>query len=223
LAKLLRLAQLGGPEAIRQIRRDYIEGNSIGKVVFDNDGFGLTPDSFLDNTFDVAIIDHRLPGTSGFDFVSALHTQAKVMNLEMGWLYICSQFNALELRVEAFKVGAIDCLFVADGLKALSDSLKNVSNTEPDYAVKSIYQEFELAALTAEEFQRFNLIFETLDVKEQQIIRSYAELKSDALIAQAFQVPKLKVRNTLMKVANLLFLSTRGQLLLLLKRLGSTL
>jgi len=95
------------------------------------------------------------------------------------------------------------------------------SEIDADFGIREILGEIPSGEVTEAEFRQASVALDTLDAKEAAIIKAFYELKSDAQIAQIAKVPKLKVRNTIDKVQNLLMLNTRSQLLLKLTRLGA--
>jgi hypothetical protein len=66
-----------------------------------------------------------------------------------------------------------------------------------------------------------SIALDTLEEKESLIVHGFCELKSDSEIASDVHVTKLKVRQTIAKVQNLLSLDTRSQLLLKMFDIGA--
>lgn len=221
MAKSLRLAQIGGSPTIRKARRDALEVSETAQVIFDSDGFNFTPQHLLDLHFDVAVIDHRLPNTSAFQFVVAAQALAKVTSIELGRIVISSQFYDLSLRLAAIEAGAVDCVFIEAGIEKFIETIKGCQESTADFGIREILADLPNEEVSESDFRLASIALDTLDPKEQSIIKSFCELKTDTQIAQSAQVPKLKVKNTIEKVQNLLMLNTRSQLLLKLTRLGS--
>lgn len=221
MAKLLRVALVGGSEIIRATRRAALEAQSENQVVLDTDGFELTPEKMLGYDFDVAVIESRLPNFAAEDFVRALHALAKINSVKVGRVIITSMFEDASLRLVSIEAGAVDCVFLEQGIEHFLETVKRCEDIDADFGVREILENVEEGSITGEEFQKASIALDSLDEKEAAIVKQFCQLKTDAQIAQAVQVPKLKVRNTIEKVENLLLLSTRSQLLLKLRRLGA--
>ncbi|NBQ92936.1 MAG: DNA-binding response regulator [Micrococcales bacterium] len=221
MAKILRVALVGGHETIRQGRRDYLEANGEIQIVHNSDGFGIQAQDLLSLNFDVAILEQRLPATTAFALISASHALARVTSEELGRFLVSAYYSELSLRLSAIEAGAVDTVFVMDGLEVLKNRVEACADPQADFGIREIFNQIPKSKVSEAEFSSASVALDTLDVKEANIIRAFCELKTDAQIAQVAQVPKLKVRNTIRKVQNLLMLETRSQLLLKLSRFGA--
>lgn len=220
MPKLIRVALVGGSEMLRSARRFALEDTGSLKIVLDSDGFGLTPSETLSYNFDVAILDRRLPNFSAFDYVKAMQAMAKVDNLEIGRVLISATFEDLELRIQAIEAGAVDCVFVDQGIESLVAKVKLCQEVETDYAIRELLPVLTEGEIDQEDYAKASVAIDALDNKERLILENFCLLKTDSQIAQIVQVPKLKVKQTIAKVQSLLLLNTRSQLLLKLYRLG---
>lgn len=221
MAKLIRVAQIGGSATIRKARRDALEQSRTAQVIYDGDGYNFTTAQLLDINFDVAVIDQRMPEVSAFDFVSAAQALAKVTGAELGRMLISAQYYELQLRLAAIEAGAVDCVFIESGIEKFVSAIQACEDKEADFGIREILNDIAKENVSESEFRQASLAMDTLDAKETAIVKAFCELKTDAQIAQSTQVPKLKVKNTLLKLQNLLMLNTRSQLLLKLSRLGA--
>lgn len=220
MPKLIRVALVGGSEMLRSARRFALEDTGSLKIVLDSDGFGLTPSETLSYNFDVAILDQRLPNFPAFDYVKAMQAMAKVDNLEIGRVLISATFEDLELRIQAIEAGAVDCVFVDEGIESLVAKVKLCQEVETDYAIRELLPVLTEGGIDQEDYAKASVAIDALDNKERLILENFCLLKTDSQIAQIVQVPKLKVKQTIAKVQSLLLLNTRSQLLLKLYRLG---
>lgn len=218
---LLRVALIGGSDMLRGARRVALEETANVKVVLDSDGFGMTPTDLLAYSFDVAVLDQRLPNSPAFDYVRAMQAMAKVNSADIGRILISATFQEVDLRIQAIESGAVDCVFVDAGIQAFVDAVKLCKDPEADYAIRQLLAELKVGEVDKQEYAKATSAMDSLDFKEQAILENFCLLKTDAQIAQIVQVPKLKVRQTITKVQNLLLLNTRSQLLLELCRLGA--
>jgi len=218
--KVLRVALIGGSEILRGARRAALEATPNVQVVTDSDGFGLSANEILSYNFDVVVLDQRLPNSSAFDFVRAIHALAKINATEVGRFLVSSPYENLESRILAVEAGAVDAVFIDQGIERFVATVIRCSDSDADFGIRDILPGIPSGKTTEEEFAKASLALDILDSKEEAIIRSFCELKTDAQIAQIVQVPKLKVRQTISKAQNLLLLSTRSQLLLKLHELG---
>ncbi len=221
LASRYRIALLGGSDAIRQARRETLERENNFTVVYDSDGFGLTQEAFLEITFDVAIIDQKLTSGSAYEFVSAIQAVAKVTGTELGRILISSTFSETPARLGAIEAGAVDAVFVSDGLSRFVDVIRAATDVDADFGIREIMPEVDTSLVDSDKYGFAERALDSLDEKESLVLRAFCDLKTDSQIAQLVKVPKLKVRTTLIKVQNLLMLNTRSQLLLLLRRLDA--
>jgi len=221
LAKILRVALVGGHETIRQARRDFLESGNEIQVVHNSDGFGVQAQDLLALNFDVAVLEQRLPATTAFELINASHALARVAGEQLGRFLVSAQYSELSLRLSAIEAGAVDAVFVIEGLEVFQQRVVACAEPEADFGIREIFDQIPQSKVSAAEFASASVALDTLDVKEANIIRAFCELKTDAQIAQVTQVPKLKVRNTIHKVQNLLMLETRSQLLLKLSRFGA--
>jgi DNA-binding NarL/FixJ family response regulator len=221
LATDLRIALVGGSDSLRKSRRTILESTAAFRVIYDNDGFGLKSQDLLDVNFDVLIIEQRLDSVSAFDFIKAMHALARVTGTEVGRILIATQFNDLQLRLTAVEAGAVDCVFVSDGIDSLVEKIQKCSEKETDFAMRELLPELDSLTVSKDQYQNAAVALDSLDTKEAKVLRAFCELKTDSQIAVSASVPKLKVRNTLVKVQNLLMLDTRSQLLLKMHSLGA--
>jgi DNA-binding NarL/FixJ family response regulator len=217
----LRIALLGGSDSLRASKRSVIEADSKMHVVFDSDGFGVLPQDFLNVNFDVAIIEQRLGAQSAFDFIKFVHSLAKVNQETVGRILVGSQFNETELRLLAIESGAVDCVFVSDGISSLIEKISLCSEPNPDYAIRELVPQLANLNISQEGFQNAAVALDTLDSKETQVLKAFCELKSVADIAKQTQISKVKVEAALAKIQTLLMLDTRSQLVLRMYRLGA--
>jgi DNA-binding NarL/FixJ family response regulator len=134
---------------------------------------------------------------------------------------VSSQFSDRQLRLSAIEAGAVDCMFISDGIQVLLDKVHNCVEKETDFAIRELLTDIESLKISQDQYQNAAVALDTLDAKEAKILRSFCELKTDSQISVAASVPKLKVKTTLLKVQNLLMLDTRSQLLLKMHSLGA--
>lgn len=191
------------------------------KVVFDSDGFGLNPAELVEVNFDVAIMELRLDGQSALDFIRTMFILAKIQNQSFGRILVATQFNEVQLRVDAIRSGAVDCVFVSDGIETFMNKIELCSDEHADFAIRELLPTLESAGLDQQEFQNVSVALNTLDDREAKVLRGFCELKTDSQIASAVHVSKLQVRQALEKVQRLLLLDTRSQLLLKMFELGA--
>ena len=117
MAKILRVALVGGHETIRQARRDFLESGNEIQVVHNSDGFGVQAQDLLALNFDVAVLEQRLPATTAFELINASHALARVAGEQLGRFLVSAQYSELSLRLSAIEAGAVDAVFVIDGLE----------------------------------------------------------------------------------------------------------
>ena len=132
-----------------------------------------------------------------------------------------SQFSDRQLRLSAIESGAVDCIFISDGIQVLLDKVLKCVEKETDFAIRELLTDIDSLKISQDQYQNAAVALDTLDAKEAKILRSFCELKTDSQISVAASVPKLKVKTTLLKVQNLLMLDTRSQLLLKMHNLGA--
>jgi DNA-binding NarL/FixJ family response regulator len=144
-----------------------------------------------------------------------------VSSVELGRILISSQYSELQLRINAIEAGAVDCVFISDGIPALLEKVSKCSEPEADFAIRELLGQIDSVKINKEQYQDATVSLDSLDVKEAKILRAFCELKTDSEIAMAASVPKARVRATLLMVQNLLMLDTRSQLLLKMHSLGA--
>jgi DNA-binding NarL/FixJ family response regulator len=210
----IRVALVGGSDALRASRREILSTVELIKVIHDSDGYGLTPAELVEVNFDVAVIELRLEGQSAFEYIRTMFVLAKIAKQSFGRLMIATQFSDEKLRLEAIQAGAVDAVFVSDGMQSLIAKIDLCADEYADYAMRELLPTLPKTELSQEEYQQVSVALDTLDEKEAIILRGFCELKTDSQISSAVHVPKLKVRQTLEKVQNLLLLDTRSQRLL---------
>jgi DNA-binding NarL/FixJ family response regulator len=146
---------------------------------------------------------------------------AKIANQSFGRILVISQFSDEALRLNAIEAGAVDCVFVSDGVQSLLKAIEESADEFADYAIRELLPTLTKPEISKEEYQQVSVALDTLDEKEAKILKGFCELKTDAQISSAVHVPKLKVRQTLAKVQKLLLIDTRSQLLLKMFSLGA--
>lgn len=221
MAGVIRAAFVGGTEIIRSVRREALTFDKSFSVVYDSDGFNLDQQEFLNITFDVAIIDQRLSGSSGFDFISSIQAVAKVTGTKLGNFLLSSAFQDESIRLQAIDSGAVEAVAVSEGLEKFVELVRLASDPFADFAAREIISSVQPTLIDSDRYRLAERTLEILDDKEQSILRAFCDLKSDAEIAQIVKVPKLKVRNTIEKTQDLLMLNTRSQLILQMRRFGA--
>jgi DNA-binding NarL/FixJ family response regulator len=221
VAAEIRVALVGGSDLLRQSRRQMLASIPSIKVVHDSDGFGLAPADLIEVNFDVAVIELRLEGQSALDYIKSMFVLAKIANQSFGRILIISQFSDEALRLNAIAAGAVDCVFVSEGVQSLLKAIEESADEFADYAIRELLPALTKPEISKEEYQQVSVALDTLDEKEAKILKGFCELKSDAQISSAVHVPKLKVRQTLAKVQKLLLIDTRSQLLLKMFSLGA--
>ena len=221
MATDLRIALVGGSDSLRRSRRTLFESQPHLKIIFYSDGFGLSPQDLLEVNFDLLVIDQRLDAMTAFDFIKSLHAVARVSSVEIGRVLISSQFSDTQLRLTAIEAGAVDCIFISDGIDALLLKVSKCIEKEADFAIRELLVELDSLTINKEQYQDAAVALDSLEAKEAKILHTFCELKTDGEIAVIASVPKVKVRTTLLKVQNLLLLDTRSQLLLKMHSLGA--
>ena len=217
---VIRLALVGGSSAFRKARRQALESESAISVVYDSDGFGLQPTDVLDINFDVLLLEQRLEQTNAFDFLRAIHGLANSTSVTFGRVLITSQFSENELRLQAIEAGAVDCIFVSDGLANLVGKVLACAEPESDFGVRELLHEKINLNVNQDQAQAAIAALSTLNEKERRVLNAYRDLQTDIEISASVLVSKVRVRETLAKARNLLLLDTRSQLLLKLHSLG---
>ena len=217
----IRVALVGGSETLRKSRRELLATSSNLKVIHDSDGFGLSPESLTEINFDVAVIELRLENQSALDYIKAAFVAANIRNLSFGRVLIAAQFSQTQLRLEAIRAGAVDCVFIDEGMKATIDKINLCGDELSDFGIRELLPTIEKPGISGTDFQTLTLALDTLDEKEAKILHGFCELKMDAEIASAIHVPKFKVRQTISKVQSLLAINTRSQLLLKMFEAGA--
>ena len=217
----LRVALLGGSESLRSAKRAVLEAESKCQIVFDSDGHGLLPQDFLEVNYDVAIVEQRLGNQSAFDYIRALHALAIVNQETIGRILVGSQFDETQLRVTAIEAGAVDCVFVSDGIESLLSKVLACSDPYADFAIRELLPQLGDLTISQEGFQNASVALDVLDAKEAKVVRSFCQLKDLSEIVKDAGLSKVKVNVTLTRVQRLLVLQTRSQLLLRMYRLGA--
>ena len=221
MPKEIRVALVGGSDSLRSSRREMLSTAKHLKVVFDSDGFGLNPAELVEVNFDVAILELRLDGQSALDFIRTMFILAKIQNQSFGRILVATQFSEDQLRVDAIRAGAVDCVFVSDGIELFINKIELCADEHADFAIRELLPALESSGLDQQDFQNVSVALDTLDDKETKALRGFCELKTDSQIASAVHIPKLHVRQSLDKVQRLLLLDTRSQLLLKMFELGA--
>ena len=217
----IRIALLGGSDSSRAAKRSALEAGGKCQVVFDSDGHGLLPQQFLEVNYDVAIVEQRLGSQSAFDYIRALHALAVVNQENIGRLLVSSQFHETQLRITAIEAGAVDCVFVSDGIESLITKVIACADVNADFAIRELLPQLGDLTISQEGFQNAAVALDTLDKKESLVVKSFCQLKDVTQIGLDSGLSKVKVNATLLKVQKLLVLQTRSQLLLRMYRLGA--
>jgi len=219
--RALRVALLGGSDSSRSTRRAVLEVDKKCQIVFDSDGHGLLPQQFLEVNYDVAIIEQRLGPQSAFDFIRALHALAVVNSETIGRILVATQFEETQLRVTAIESGAVDCVFVSEGIEKMISKVIKCTDPNSDFAIRELLPQLGDLTISQEGFQNASVALDTLDAKEAKVVRSFCQLKDISGMSVDSGLSNLKVNATLLKVQKLLMLETRSQLLLRMYRLGA--
>ena len=217
----LRVALLGGSDSLRAAKRSVLEAAAKCQIVFDSDGHGLLPQDFLEVNYDVAIVEQRLGNLSAFDYIRALHALAVVNQETIGRILVGSQFDETQLRVTAIEAGAVDCVFVSDGIESLIEKVLACADLNADFAIRELLPQLGDLTINQEGYQNASVALDTLDSREAKVVKAFCQLKDLAEISSDSGLSKVKVNATLLRVQKLLVLQTRSQLLLRMYRLGA--
>jgi DNA-binding NarL/FixJ family response regulator len=217
----IRVALLGGSETLRAAKRVALSTRPNTKVVFDSDGFGLLPQDFLNVNFDVAIVEQRLGFQTAFEFIKIVQALSAMRQEQLGRILVAAQFHETQLRLLAIEAGAVDCVFISDGIETLVEKVSLCSEIDPDFAIRELIPDLGNLTISQEGFQNAAIALDTLDPKEAKVLKAFCQMKSISDIAVAVSVPKIKVTSTLNKIQKLLMLDTRSQLMLRMYRLGA--
>lgn len=220
MAKDIRVALIGGSDISRAARREMLATSSRIKVVHDSDGYSLKPESLHELIFDVAILELRLSGESALDFLQSAFQAARMANQVLGKVLISAQFNEPALRVQVIAAGAVDCVFVSDGLAELIRKIERCVDDDEDFAIRELLPTLSPAPSSGLQFQESAVLLDTLSELDSQILSIFSELKSDGEISNQLQISRAKVRQAVQNIIRLLGLETRSQLLLRLFQLG---
>ncbi len=221
MAQEIRVALVGGSEALRKSRRDILATLSQIKLVYDSDGFGVTPAQLIEVNFDVAVLELRLENQSALDFLKSMYVMANIQKQAFGRVLIATQFSDDMLRVQAIRAGAVDAVFISDGMHSMITKIQQCFDEHADFAIRELLPTLDKKEVSASDFQMISVSLDTLEAKEALILHGFCELKSDSEIASEVHVTKLKVRQTVAKIQNLLTLNTRSQLLLKMFEVGA--
>ena len=221
MSQEIRVALVGGSEALRNSRREILATASYIKVVHDSDGFGLTPAQLGEVNFDVAVIELRLEDQSALQFLKSMFVTANIQKQSFGRILIASQFSDDALRLHAIRAGAVDAVFVSDGMDSMLKKIQHCIDEHTDFAIRELLPTLNKQEVSQSDLQMISVSLETLEDKEALSLRGFCELKSDSVIASEVHVTKLKVRQTIKKVQNLIALETRSQLLLKMFEVGA--
>ena len=216
-----RVALVGGSDALRAARRSALEASKGIQVIFDSDAFSLLPQDLLDINFDVAIVEQRLSKQTSFEFIKAAHSFAKLSGREIGRFLVSAQFNETDLRVAAVEAGAVDCVFVSDGLEVLIEKVQKCSEPLTDFAIRDLLPILAEIPISQESFQSVSVLLDTLNSSEAKVLKGFCLLKNDSEISIYASLSVAKVRATLANIQNLLLLDTRSQLLLRMHQIGA--
>ena len=217
----IRVAMVGGTDALRAAKRSALEATQGIQVIFDSDAFEIAPEQLLDVNFDVAIVEQRLSQQTAFELIKATHSLARISSGEPGLFLISAQFDETQLRVSAVEAGAVDCVFVSEGLDSLTQKVLRCADPLTDFAIREMLPALEDLPMISERFQSTQVSLDTLDANEAKVLEGFCRLKKDADIATHAQVSVAKVRASLLKIQRLLLLDTRSQLLLRMYQLGA--
>lgn len=217
----MRVALLGGSDALRSAKRVVLESSGNCQVVFDSDGHGMLPQDFLEVNYDVAIVEQRLVDQSAFDFIRALHALAVVKQETIGRILVGSQFDESQLRITAIESGAVDCVFVSEGIESLLTKVLACKDVNADFAIRELLTQLGDLSISQDGFQHASVALDTLDSRETKAVKAFCQLKELSEIATDSGLSKVKVNATLLKVQKLLLLETRSQLLLRMYSMGA--
>jgi DNA-binding NarL/FixJ family response regulator len=190
----IRVALVGGSEALRNSRREILATASYIKVVHDSDGFGLTPAQLGEVNFDVAVIELRLEDQSALQFLKSMFVTANIQKQSFGRILIASQFSDDALRLHAIRAGAVDAVFVSDGMDSMLKKIQHCIDEHTDFAIRELLPTLNKQEVSQSDLQMISVSLETLEDKEALILRGFCELKSDSVIASEVHVTKLKVQ-----------------------------
>lgn len=169
---------------------------------------------------DVLIVDVRLRGLSGIDFVTKLHRRYLNPETTLPKVIVVAPFFSNELLLQAIRAGATDLVTEEDGAEELINAIKSAmaSSRTIDYAELKTF--FELTGLQPGSNQRWLLRLSGLSEREAKVLVLIEHGIAEEEIAKTLNLTETSVRRSIELIMATASIATRWQLVLALFEAG---
>lgn len=189
-------------------------------VVFDEGLAVAALELIPESTVDVLVVDTRLRGLSGVEFISRMHRRYLTADSKLPKVILTSPFFSEQLLLEAIRAGATDLVTETDGPEALIAAIESAMVISPELKYAELKQFFTLTKVDPGSNQRWLLRLTDLSDREQKVFEFLKHGLNDAKTAESLGITETSVRWAVEAIMKKLGVATRAQLALALFEAG---
>ncbi|MFM6980636.1 MAG: response regulator [Micrococcales bacterium] len=216
----IRIGLMYSNQVMVEARRLLFSTDADFDVVFDegnaNAGLELVPES----TVDVLVVDTRLRGMSGVEFVARMHRRYLNPEAKLPKVILTAPFFSEELLLAAIRAGATDLVPESDGAAGLMAAIKSAMVQSQDINYRELKRFFEQGKVEAGSNPRWLLKLTDLEEREVSALALVEHGFNDSKAAEILGIPETSVRWAVENLMKRMGVATRAQMALALFEAG---
>lgn len=216
----IRIGLMYASREMTEARRLLFSAIEDFDVVFDEGLAAAALELVPESTVDVLVVDTRLRGISGVDFVNRMHRRYLTNESKLPKVILTSPFFSEQLLLEAIRAGATDLVTETDGPEALIAAIQSAMVASPEMKYGELKQFFNLVKVEPGSNQRWLLRLTGLSDREEKVLELLKHGLNDGRSAEVLGITETSVRWAVESIMKKLPVATRAQLALALYEAG---
>ena len=216
----IRIGLMYADPAMVEARRMLFGTKSDFDVVFD-EGLAVAAIQLVpESTVDVLIVDTRLRGMTGVEFVTRMHRRYLNTETRLPKVILTAPFFSEQLLLEAIRAGATDLVPEGDGADALIAAVESAMVPSQQLKYAELKKFFELCRVEPGSNGRWLLRLTDLSESEAKVLKLIEHGLNDSRISEALGIPETRIRWAVESIMKRIGVATRAQLALALFEAG---
>lgn len=219
----IRIGLMYADSAMVDARRMLLGANPDFDVIFDEGLAVAALELVPESTVDVLVIDTRLRGMSGIDFVTKMHRRYLKPEAKLPKVILTAPFFSEVLLLEAIRAGATDFVPESDGAEALMSAIQSAVVPSQELRYAELKKFFELTKVEPGSNGRWLLRLTDLSEREEKVLLLLEHGFNDSKIAEILGITETSTRWAIDAIMRRMGVATRAQLALALFEAGALL
>lgn len=189
-------------------------------VVFD-EGLAVAAIQLVpESTVDVLVVDTRLRGMTGVEFVTKMHRRYLNPESKLPKVILTAPFFSEHLLLEAIRAGATDLVPESDGADALMAAIESAMVPSQELRYAELKKFFELTKVEPGSNGRWLLRLTDLSEREEKVLKLLEHGFNDVKISEVLGITETSTRWAVDSLMKRMGVATRAQLALALFEAG---